>query len=275
MPQWPRRARPELRCVAAPRARRRAPVAVHPPRCPAPQPTRRPPRRPAPSAGRQDDCAQLFVFGRDVRLEAILEAPDRWYAVAATAGGADDRVLGFAAAAVGRVGEFPLEAPLLAAAIAAARDAAGGSGGGSGPGLADGGGGGGGGGGGLGEESGGGGVEAYEEDLVTEVVLLGVLPEWRRRRVATRLLGRVRAWARSRQCAAMCLHVQVQRRGGGAGRGRSAARAAGRSSRLFLAARDEPLPPAGSPPHDPEPTPRRPLPSRPPPPNRRPAMRRP
>jgi GNAT superfamily N-acetyltransferase len=146
------------------------------------------------------------VFGRDVRLEAILEAPDRWYCIAATAAGGDDKVLGFAAAAVGRVAEFPLEAPLLAAAIDAARGAAGG------PGVA--GGGGGSEGGGSGSEEGGGGGGGgegiqYADDVVTEVVLLGVLPEWRRRRIATRLLGRVRAFARSRQCAALCLHVQV------------------------------------------------------------------
>lgn len=54
------------------------------------------------------------MFGKDVRLEELLEAPGRWYCICAASPpppgappGARDRVLGFAAAAVGRVSEFP------------------------------------------------------------------------------------------------------------------------------------------------------------------------
>jgi hypothetical protein len=180
-----------------------------------------------PGTPRQEDCADLFIFGKDVKLSTILEQPERWYCVAAVPAGGDGRVVGFVAAAIGRVSEFPQEAALLATAIDEQRKLAGYEPIGSSSGSAEDGGGASSSGSGVSEASAGaastsgsgsgssGSSGGGSDDLVAEVVLLGVLEDWRRQRVATRLLGRVRAFARSRECAAMCLHAQVSWLGSG------------------------------------------------------------
>ncbi|KAF8063659.1 ard1 [Scenedesmus sp. PABB004] len=152
------------------------------------------------------EAASAGLFAFDPAAFSLAEAvhnPERWFclaAVAAGAGGAGERIVGFVAAALGQVGEFPEERPFLEAALggrggvsagaaappapAAARDGAGAAAPGDAPGAPT------------------GGVRALE------VVLLGVVPEFRRRGVATRLLKQVKVHARTRGAALCFLHVQ-------------------------------------------------------------------